>query len=469
LIDQEIYPVGEVDWDWADIVLLSGMIEQKTSLLSLIAEAKDRGKVVVVGGAHGTLEPDDCLRAGCDFLVKGEAENTMDQLLSALDGGTNGTVIENTNKSDISRSPVPRFELLDFSQYLTMGVQASRGCPYDSEFCCVSELAGRKQRYKTPGQIINELEALYNLGWRGEVFFTDDNFVGNRAQASAILERLTPWLRTHSEPIEFHTHVSVELGHDPDMMDRLTEANFTTLYIGIESTDPEVLERAHKSHNLKIQPLELVRNMRGKGLIVVGHFVMGFDGEEAGSGDRIAAFIEASDMPLAFIHILQALPGTRLRKRLESENRLLPNRRGMDTIPGRPNFVTTRPEHEIIGEYDRCWGTVFDPSRYLARTYRYLLSLPPRRFAPPLFRGESLGRLGAYLLAFLRLIWYQGIRSSVRRQFWAQLADMLKRNPTRVFAYLATCAVGENMFELSELVQRAGRDAEGQAPHDART
>ena len=463
LIDQQIGPVSEADWSWAEIVLLSGMVGTEEGLLDLIAEAKDRGKVVVAGGPYATLVADDCLAAGCDFVVKGEAENTMDQLLASLNGGAKDRVIENGEKADLTRSPIPRFELLDLHQYLMMGVQTSRGCPYDCEFCSVVELCGRRPRYKTPGQVLKELEVLNNLGWRGEVLFADDNFVGNKAQAGAILERLAPWLRDRGEPFEFHTQVSVDLGLDSDMMSRMADANFTTVYVGIESTDQEVLERAHKRQNLRNQPLELVRNMRENGLLVVGHFVIGFDGEESGVGDRIADFIEACDMPLALLHILQALPGTRFWKRLKCEDRLLLNRSGIDTIPpSKPNFVPTRPEHDIIDEHERLWASVYQDSRYLARTYKYLVAMPPKRSSSPLMRGGSLGRRYKYVLALLRLIWRQGVRGSSRRQFWKQLAGMIRENPSRTPPYLATCIVGETMFELRDLLLRYRKDAQDQ-------
>lgn len=468
LIDQQIGPVGEADWNWADIVLLSGVVGTEKGLLDLIAECKDRRKVVVAGGPYATLVAEDCLAAGCNFVVRGEAENTMDRLLAALNGGAKSGVIENGERADLTQSPIPRFELLDLGRYLMMGVQTSRGCPYNCEFCSVVELCGHRPRYKTPGQVVKELELLDNLGWRGEVLFADDNFVGNKAEAGAILEKLIPWLRDRGDPFEFHTQVSVDLGRDSDMMSRMADANFTTVYVGIESPDSAVLQRAHKHQNLRNHPVELVRNMRENGLLVVGHFVMGFDGEESGAGDRIADFIEACDMPLALLHILQALPGTRFWKRLENEDRLLPNRSGIDTIPvSKPNFVPTRPEQDIICEYNRLWASVYQHSRYLARTYRYLVAMPPKRSSSPLLRGGPFGQRYKYCLALLRLVWRRGIRGSSRGQFWRQLAHMLKENPSRTPPYLATCIVGESMFELMELVDRHEPDAEDKG--DCRT
>ena len=456
LIDQEVGPVREEDWNWADIVLLSGMIEQTVHLLELIREAKARGKRVVVGGPYATIQPDDCLTAGCDLLLRGEAENAMDKLLAALNEDMGERVIDNRERPDLSLSPIPRFDLLDLRQYIVMGVQTSRGCPYACEFCSVADLVGRKPRYKNPGQVIKELETLFDLGWRGEIFITDDNFIGNKRQARAILEKLNPWLRDHDEPFDFHAHVSVDLGSDEDMMDRLTDANFTTVYVGIESTDPEVLERTNKHQNIRHPPLEGVRKIRDNGLNVVGHFIMGFDGEEPGEGDRIIQFIEACRMPMALVHILKALPGTRLWKRLEQEGRLLPDRSVMDSLPARPNFVPTRPELEIMEEYHGIWDTVFNRSHYLSRTYHYFTAMRPRRRTLRLRRGGSLKGVHRNLRAFLRLVWWQGVRSSSRRQFWWQIKGMRAANPSQLPAYIGTCGVGENMFELRELVLQNG-------------
>jgi len=193
LVDLNVRPLTEADWDWAEMVMVSAMLCQKDGMLALIKEAKERGKPVVVGGPYPTSVPDDALTAGCDFLIKGEGETAIPLFLAALAEGQTTGVFESAEKPDMSDSPVPRFDLLDLTAYTSMSVQTSRGCPFECEFCDVIALYGRKPRYKRPRQVIAELEAIYKLGWRGEMFVADDNFIGNKEHARAILNELIPW------------------------------------------------------------------------------------------------------------------------------------------------------------------------------------------------------------------------------------------------------------------------------------
>ena len=199
LADLNTRRLTDDDWQWADLILISAMYIQREGLLALVAEAKRRGKTVVVGGPHPTSLPEAALEAGSDFVVRGEGENTIPLLLEAMKNGKTG-VIENDARPDLTTSPIPRFDLLRLDDYDTMTIQTSRGCPFDCEFCDVVNLFGRKPRYKTPAQVIAELESLYRLGARGAVFFCDDNFIGSKKQARALLQELTPWLRSRGEP-----------------------------------------------------------------------------------------------------------------------------------------------------------------------------------------------------------------------------------------------------------------------------
>lgn len=192
------------DWQWADLILISAMYIQREGLLALVREAKRRGKTVVAGGPHPTSLPEAALEAGCDFVVRGEGENTIPLLLEAMKNGKTG-IVENHERPDLTTSPIPRFDLLRLDDYDTMTIQTSRGCPFDCEFCDVVSLFGRKPRYKTPQQVIAELEFLYRLGARGAVFFCDDNFIGSKPHARALLQELTPWLKSRGEPFTFLT------------------------------------------------------------------------------------------------------------------------------------------------------------------------------------------------------------------------------------------------------------------------
>lgn len=465
LIDLNCSSVTDDDWDWADMVMISGMIVQRDGMFGLIREARTRGKTVVVGGPYSTSCPEEALAEKPDFLVRGEGENTVPLLLEALADGKIGGVFSSTEKPDMTESPTPRFDLLHLPHYTTMAVQTSRGCPFDCEFCDIVNLYGRKPRYKTPDQIAEELETLYRLGWRREIFFTDDNFIGNKVYAGRTLQRLIPWMKERGEPFAFWCQASVNLGNDPAMIDLMTEANFATVFIGVESPDEEVLELNAKYQNIRHPLLESLANIKKNGLGVVASFVIGFDGERKGAGERIAAFVEESDIPFVMLNSLQVLPNSRLWDRLKKEGRLRESWTTGEVIGSRLNYAPTRPESEIMQEYLRCWEYLYEPSRYLARAYRYFQAMRPTRRAlavkngappqtEPVKAKTPLRERFRDVISFLRLIWWQGIKPTHRALFWRQLAGMYRANPSRLIKYLECCANGENMFPLRELVRR---------------
>jgi radical SAM superfamily enzyme YgiQ (UPF0313 family) len=445
------------------------MYIQREGLLALVREAKRRGKTVAVGGPHPTSLPEVALEAGSDFVVRGEGEITIPLLLEAMRNGKTG-VIENDERPDLTTSPIPRFDLLRLEDYDTMTIQTSRGCPFDCEFCDVVNLFGRKPRYKTPQQVIAELESLYRLGARGSVFFCDDNFIGNKKQARALLQELTPWLKSRGEPFNFLTQASVNLGQDMEMIHLMTEANLGKVFIGIESPDDRVLETSRKYHNIKNPLVESLNNLKKNGVAVMGSFIIGLDGETKGAGERICAFIDQTDIPVAMLGLLQAAPHTSLWNRLEREGRL----RGDEGHGGDVgddggtfsalNYEPDRPEAEIMQEYVDAWDYLYEPSRYLARVYRYYLVMRPTRRAravaagTPLpksnvpLQGMTLRRQLKELRAFGKICWRQGVRPSSRRQFWAQLIGMWRQNPSRIVDYIATCALGEDLFPMRKMV-----------------
>ena len=467
LADLNTRSLTEEDWQWADLVLISAMYIQRAGLLALVREAKLRGKTVVAGGPHPTSLPEAVLGAGCDFVVRGEGENTIPLLLEAMRDGKTG-VIENGERPDLTTSPIPRFDLLRLDDYETMTIQTSRGCPFDCEFCDVVNLFGRKPRYKTPKQVLAELESLYRLGARGSVFFCDDNFIGSKKHARALLQELTPWLKGRGEPFSFLTQASVNLGQDLEMINLLTEANLGKVFIGIESPDDNVLETSRKYHNIKNPLVESINNLKKNGMAVMGSFIIGLDGETQGAGERICAFIDQTDIPVAMLGILQAAPHTSLWHRLEREGRL----RGDGDVGddggtfSALNFEPDRPEAEIMQEYVDAWDYLYEPSRYLARAYRYYLAMRPTRPAPRVAAGPPLP--GGHvpepgltwrnqlkdLQALGRILWSQGVRPPYRRQFWTQLIGMLRQNPSRFIDYVVTCAMVADLIHLRKVVRQ---------------
>ncbi|MBM4296026.1 MAG: DUF4070 domain-containing protein, partial [Deltaproteobacteria bacterium] len=450
LADLNTRSLTEPDWQWADLILISAMYIQRAGLLALVREAKRRGKTVVAGGPHPTSLPEAVLEAGCDFVVRGEGENTIPLLLEAMRHGKTG-IIENHEKPDLATSPVPRFDLLRLKDYAAVTIQTSRGCPFDCEFCDVVNLFGRIPRYKTPKQVMAELDTLHRLGARGSVFICDDNFIGSKKHARALLQELTPWLRSRGEPFRFLTQASVNLGQDLEMIDLMTAANLDKVFIGVESPDEKVLQTSHKYHNIKNPLVESIHNLKQNGMGVIGSFIIGLDGETTGAGERICAFMEETAIPTAMLGVLQAAPHTSLWHRLEKEGRL---RRDVGDDAGTfsaLNFEPDRPEAEIMQEYVDAWDYLYEPSRYLARAYRYHLAMRPARRTPavaargPLPQdrvpdpGMTWRRILIEIKAFSQILWWQGVRPSYRRQFWTQMIGMWRRNPTRFVEYIKTC------------------------------
>ncbi len=468
------------DWLWADLVMITGMLIQRQGVLNLIHEARERGKITAVGGPYATSLSQEVMEAGVDFLVRGECEHTMSHFLSKLELGQWGSIIETDQKPALTASPVPRFDLATPEDYIAMGIQTSRGCPFDCEFCDIVSFYGRKPRYKDPEQVITELEALYRLGWRREVFISDDNFIGNPNQARAILTRLIPWMQNRGEPFSFWTQASVNLGQNKEMIDLLTAANFGFIFLGVETPDLEILSRAHKHQNVKNPLGQSLAAINANGLSMVASFIIGFDGEQTGAGDRICEFVEELGIPIIMLNLLQPFPNTKLWERLQKEKRLLPDQTDGNFYGLRFNYLPTRPQEEIISEYVRVLDRLYEPSRYLARAYRYHLNMRPTRRALGLKTGEekiarnrttkelpSLRSRSRAWATILKMIWRRGIRPPYRGQFWRQLIGMYRQNPSRLRSYLIHCVKGENLFAFREDILKIGQGGllpEGRRP-----
>ncbi len=488
LVDLNTGSLSQADWEWAEVVLFSAMAVQRASLLDLIREAKARGKTVVAGGPYPSTIPEEVMAAGCDFLVRGEAELLMPQLLEGLRQGKTGSIYEAQEKPDLSFSPIPRFDLLKPEDYLSISIQTTRGCPFDCEFCDVVSLFGRKVRTKSHEQVLAELETLYRLRGVQHIFIADDNFIGNKAYARQLLNQIIPFMKERGEPFSFITQVSVNLGHNLDIIDLMTEANFDTVFVGVESPDEDVLQLAHKRQNVAGNLADSIKTINANGLSLIASFILGMDGETSGAGDRIAQFAEAVDLPIVMLNTLFPLHKTRLWHRLLQEGRLREelvddwlgrNAPEMD-YHTRLFFQPCRPEEEVIAEYFRMVDRLLEPSAYLARAYRSILGMRPTRSALAAAKGktlppagpphqESLGDVLKDVRRFLRLSWSQGIKSSCRRQFWHQLYGVWKKNPTRLVRYLKICAYGEDLFRFREalLRERKNMPTAQKEPHRA--
>ena len=453
LVDRNVREVTEEEWAWADMVMLSAMIVQKEDLLAQIREAKRRGKPVVVGGPYPTALPQECTEA--DFLVLDEAEVTLPPFLEALErGDKRGTFRSLGEKPDVTNTPIPRFDLLEFDAYSEMSVQFSRGCPFLCEFCDIIVLYGRKPRTKSPKQMLAELDRLYELGWRRSVFVVDDNFIGNKKNVKAFLEELRGWMVEHAYPFSFATEASVDLAQDQELMDMMRACNFGAVFLGIETPDPESLALTKKSQNNRDPLNESVTRIARSGIRVMAGFIIGFDNEKAGAGKRIVDFVEQTAVPTAVFSMLQALPDTGLFKRLARENRLLENYGGDINQTTLMNFVPTRPMEEIAQEFVEGFWELYDPKRFLDRVYRHFMLLKEADYPK---KPRPLGRKINWrnVRALLTVCWRQGVMRETRGQFWRNLVGMYRNNPGGIGSYLSTCAQAEHFLEYRVRVRES--------------
>ncbi|HEX9155130.1 MAG TPA: radical SAM protein, partial [Nitrospira sp.] len=346
LVDRNTEDLTEADLDWADMVMTGGMLPQQADSLAVIELCRKRGLPVVVGGPDPTSSPHIYERA--DFRVLGEAESILDEFITAWNAGTRtGTFTAPKFETDVTTSPIPRFDLIKFKHYLYVGVQYSRGCPFTCEFCDIIELYGRVPRAKSTPQMLAELDRLYALGHRGHVDFVDDNLIGNKKALKKFLPNLKAWQEEHDYPFEFSTEASVNLSDDDELMRMMREAGFFGLFVGIESPDPETLVLMKKKQNTRRNLADSIHKIYRAGMFVTGGFIIGFDSEKTDVGDSLAQSIELAAIPVAMVGLLYALPNTQLTRRLAKEGRLHPNHdvgpvHGGDQCTDGINFDTLR-------------------------------------------------------------------------------------------------------------------------------
>lgn len=316
LIDRNAEDLTAADIAWADLVMTGGMLPQQRDTLEVVDLCHAQGKPVAIGGPAVTSTPHIYEKA--DFRVLGEAEGVIDAFIAAWNAGTREGVFEIEKFTvDVTKSPVPRFDLLNFDYYLHIGVQFSRGCPFTCEFCDIIELYGRVPRAKTNAQMLTELDELYRLGYRGHVDFVDDNLIGNKKAVRTFMPELKGWLERHDYPFEFTTEASVNLADDDDFLKAMSEANFVGVFVGIESPDADTLVAMKKKQNTRRSLVESIHKIYAAGIFVTAGFIVGFDSEKGSVADGMIKLIEEAAIPVCMVGLLYALPNTQLTRRLK--------------------------------------------------------------------------------------------------------------------------------------------------------
>lgn len=472
LVDRNVRDVSEEEWEWAELVVISGMIVQKADMAVQISKAKQRGLPVAVGGPFASSTPDAPELELADFKILDEGEITLPQFIAAIERGErSGRFSANGEKPDVTATPVPRFDLLELDAYDSMSVQFSRGCPFQCEFCDIIVLYGRKPRTKTPQQLLAELQTLYDLGWRRSIFLVDDNFIGNKRNAKLLLPALKQWLIERNYPFSFATEASVDLAADDELMQMMAECRFDSVFLGIETPDEASLSIAGKHQNTRSSLEESVDRITSYGIRVMAGFIIGFDGEQSGAGDRIVTFVSRTGIPAAMMGMLQALPNTGLWHRLEKEGRLIQEKkdaRGVNQT-NLLNFVPTRPIREIANEYVDAFCRLYEPHAYIDRVTHYYskMGLPRwQHFAGSVTLGKATLPSWTDIRALAIVVWRQGIRRDTRWRFWRSLWTIARRNPGVLEQFLVVLAHNEHFQEYRSIVTREIQEQLAALPPD---
>ncbi len=427
LIDMNIETLKDEHIKWADYVFISAMIVQKDSSRMVINKVKKFKKPVVVGGPLFTTGWEEFTDA--DHLFLGEAEDIYQGFVDDLKNGKLKKMYSSTKFPDIQRTAIPDWRLINVKNYNSLCIQLSRGCPFDCEFCDVVLLNGRIPRTKSKEQLIDELDALYKRGWRAGVFFVDDNFIGKKsALKKEFLPAIIEWQEKHNYPFSFNTQASINLADDEKIMELMVEAGFTSIFVGIETPDSESLRECGKTQNENRDLLESVKIIQNAGMEVQAGFIVGFDHDTETIFQRQIDFIQKSGIVTAMVSILNALPKTKLCKRLKETNRLIRSSTGNNTKISSLNFIPKMDKDVLMEGFKRISATIYAPKAYYERIRTLLKEYKP-------LRKKRMPRLRMYhIRAFIGSIWYLGIRQKGRLYFWKLLFWSLFRRPS-LFPY----------------------------------
>jgi radical SAM superfamily enzyme YgiQ (UPF0313 family) len=440
LVDVNVESLTDGDLLWADLVFVGGMAVQRTSAEQIIARCRTARVRVVAGGPLFTAEPEQF--GEVDHLVLDEAELTLPAFLADLENGRPQRVYRAAGFCSLPDTPVPAWDLIETKRYASLNIQFSRGCPFNCEFCNVTTLFGHRSRIKSPQQVITELDRIYATGWRGSIFFVDDNFIGNKEYLKTdLLPALIAWRRDKKGCV-FFTEASINLADDPELLDLMVLAGFDSVFIGIESPDEVSLTECHKVQNKNRDLLACVKRIHRSGLQVMGGFIVGFDSDLPSIFQRQIDFIQKSGIVIAMVGMLQAPPGTRLFDRLQRESRII-NRFSGDNVDGTTNIVPRMGLDLLVEGYRSIMHHIYSPKNYYRRVRTLLRELK----APEINQPLNLQRF----LSFFRSAFRLGFLGKERFHYWQLLLWTLSRSPRLVPTAITLSIYGYHYRKICEL------------------
>jgi radical SAM superfamily enzyme YgiQ (UPF0313 family) len=455
IIDENVEPIDFARCARADIVGVTGMVVQRHRMREILLELRRLGMFTVVGGPWITVK-EDYFDGLADAIFVGEAEETWPQFLADWRDGKTATRYEQADKTDLSRVPPPRLDLLKMRHYAFGSVQFSRGCPFLCEFCDIIVVFGRKPRLKTPAQVIAELENLRAQKFTS-IFIVDDNLIGNKKAIKELLKHVIAWQRANGYPLEFVTEASLDLADDAELMQLMVDARIVVVFVGIESPNVESLRETHKLQNVRPggTMVEKVRRIQEAGMEVWAGMILGFDNDDETVFDAHREFLRSARISTAMVGMLSAVPKTPLHARLAAAGRLDP---ADDSAYG-TNVVPLRISREALSDgYVRLMAELYEPGAYFQRLENLYLAgalevdRAWRHYAADHpWRGHErriqliLETLGILLRLMVRVP-DRSLRSAYRRHFWRFLR--IRRSPAVLRIYAIKCAIHFHMHEL---------------------
>jgi radical SAM superfamily enzyme YgiQ (UPF0313 family) len=441
LVDTNTNRLKRADLEWADYVMISAMGVQRDSVMRILHRCREMSVPVIAGGPLFQDAEDERV-SGVDHFILNEAEVTLPLFLEDFAKGVPRPMYSSSEFPDLRSVPVPKWGLLNFRRYASMCVQFSRGCPFNCDFCNVTTLFGHRVRTKTAAQIVSELESLYSFGWRGNIFFVDDNFIGNKRYLKAeLLPALVSWRRDKSG-IHFFTEASINLADDAELMSLMVEAGFNQVFIGIETPDEACLAECSKQQNRNRDLVEDVKTIHRAGLQVQGGFIVGFDHDEPSIFQRQIDFIQKSGIVTAMVGLLQAPPGTRLYARLRKEGRILGASSG-DNVDGTTNIIPAMNLDVLREGYRQIIRHIYTPEHFYQRIRTFL-----REYQPP--KGPRKLRM-MHVRAFVQSMIRLGILDSERRHFWKLFWWVQFRHPKLIPEVLTLAIYGYHFRRVYEM------------------
>ena len=412
LVDMNVEKLCDKDIKRSDLVMISAMNIQQKSVREVMNRCRELGIKTACGGPLFSTEPEKYDDA--DYLLLYEGEDCIPLFARDLEAGQARHIYAIKNYPDIRKTPIPRWDLLKKDAYAMLSIQFSRGCPFHCEFCNIVSLFGHMPRTKSLPQVIGELEAIYSFGWRGGIFFVDDNFIGNKKLLKeTMLPGIITWMKEHDYPFTFFTEVSINLSDDEELMNLMAEAGFDNVFIGIESVDEDCLDECDKVQNEKRDLLESVRTIQEHGMQVQGGFILGFDSDKLSIFKKMSEFIQKSGIVTAMVGLLTAPPGTRLYDRMKKEGRLSSEFTGLNTDTN-TNIIPKMDRRLLYKGYTRVVHSIYAPRHYYRRVRTFLEHYQPRGLHKSRLTARELG-------AFFKACFLLGIKDPGRRYYWRLL------------------------------------------------